>query len=294
MPTLYLHINQINLTMKNFSLLFVFVVAMATAQAQITAPQPSPDAKVVQTVGLTEVMIEYSRPSMKGRDIFGGLVPYDKMWRTGANENTMVTFSDDVMIKGQELAQGTYALYTIPGKDSWEVIFYEDTSNWGLPRDFDESKVALRVNADAQKTGREVETFTIEISHLGMDNARLDLAWENTRVKLPFTVPAKEQTMASIEKTMSGPSAQDYYSAASFYFDAGSNMDKAHEYISKAVELRESAFWMWRKKAMIEAEMGKKKDAIASAKKSMELAQKAGNDDYVRMNKQSLKEWGAM
>lgn len=280
--------------MKKLLTLFVLAAASLSMQAQIKAPQPSPDAKIMQTVGLTDVTIEYSRPSMRGRQIFGELVPYGKMWRTGANENTMVTFSTDVTIDGKELAQGTYALYTIPGKNQWEVIFYEDTSNWGLPQEFDDSKVALRTSVAAKKSERNLETFTIEISNLEMDKAHLDIAWADTRVHVPMMVPAKEQTMASIERTMSGPSAQDYYSAASFYLDTKSNMDKAHNYISKAVEMNENAFWMWRKKALIEAEMGKKKDAIASAKKSMQMAKKQGNDDYVRMNEKSLKEWGAM
>lgn len=269
------------------------IVAFSTS-AQIEAPQPSPAAKVEQTVGLTNVTLEYSRPAVRERDIFGGLVPYGEVWRTGANANTKITFSDDVEIGGKTLAKGTYAIYTIPNKDSWEVMFYTDSSNWGNPQEWDESKVALKATAKVETMPFSMESFGIFVNELSNDGAVLDFVWANTAASLAFKVPTDARTLASIEKVMNGPGAGDYYSAASFYIESGKDLKQAHEWIKKATSMQEDAFWMWRRRSLIEAELGMKKEAISSAQKSMQLAEKAKNADYVKMNKASLKEWGAM
>lgn len=263
-----------------------------TLQAQIESPQPSPSAKVIQTVGLTEVTLEYSRPAMRERPIFGSLVPFGELWRTGANENTKITFSDDVVIAGAKLAAGSYALYSKPGKDSWEVIFYSNTDNWGTPQDWDNNLVAATVTAKTMKRAEKLENFTIEINNLEMDGADLEISWDDTKVSLPMTVPTDEKTLASINRIMSGPSAGDYYSAATFYMESGKDINQAYEWINIAVEKNPNAYWMWRSKSLMEEKMGNKDKAIASAKKSLELAQAAPNPDYVRLNKNSLEKWG--
>ncbi|MFD2432660.1 DUF2911 domain-containing protein [Mesonia maritima] len=155
-------------------LVFVLFLFSAMVNAQVKAPQPSPFGKLEQKVGLTDITVEYSRPSMRGRTIFGDLVPYDKMWRTGANENTKITFSDDVVIKGKKLKKGTYAIFTIPMEENWEVIFYSDVSNWGLPKQWDESKVALKVEANTDSMPFDMETFTIVIDELTNSSAVLN------------------------------------------------------------------------------------------------------------------------
>ncbi|WP_121344978.1 DUF2911 domain-containing protein [Gillisia mitskevichiae] len=278
---------------KVFLFMCASIVAFSTS-AQIEAPQPSPAAKVEQTVGLTNVTLEYSRPAVRERDIFGGLVPYGEVWRTGANANTKITFSDDVEIGGKTLAKGTYAIYTIPNKDSWEVMFYTDSSNWGNPQEWDESKVALKATAKVETIPFSMESFGIFVNELSNDGAVLDFVWANTAASLAFKVPTDARTLASIEKVMNGPGAGDYYSAASFYIESGKDLKQAHEWIKKATSMQEDAFWMWRRRSLIEAELGMKKEAISSAQKSMQLAEKAKNADYVKMNKASLKEWGAM
>ncbi len=276
---------------------FLFMCAglfALSASAQIEAPQPSPSAKVEQKVGLTDVTLEYSRPAVRGREIFGGLVPFGEVWRTGANANTKITFSDSVEIGGKNLAKGTYAIYTIPNKDSWEVIFYNDASNWGNPQEWDDSKVALKATAKVETMPFSMESFGIFVNEISNEGAVLDFVWSNTAATLPFKVPTDVKTMASIEKVMNGPGAGDYYAAASFYQESGKDLKKAHEWIKKATAMQEDAYWVWRKRSLIEAELGMKKEAIASAQKSMQLAEKAKNADYVKMNKASLKEWGAM
>lgn len=280
--------------MRKLILFICATVLAAGMNAQVMAPQPSPTGKIEQKVGLTDVSIEYSRPGMRGREIFGDLVPYGEIWRTGANANTKITFSDDVKIDGKDLKKGTYAIYTIPSQDSWEVIFYNKTDNWGVPQEWDESAVALKAQATLETLPFEVETFTIFINNLQSDSGVLEFIWADKVADLKFQVPTEQKTMVSIERTMNGPTANDYFAAATYYHDSGKDLEKAYEWISKAVEMGgEDAYWVLRKKSLIEAEMGKKQDAIATAKKSLAAAKKAGNPDYVKMNEDSLKEWGA-
>lgn len=274
-----------------FILFAGLISSLATAQIQV--PQPSPSAKIEQQVGLSKVVVEYSRPGMKDREIFGGLVPYGEKWRTGANNNTTISFDTNVTIDGKELKAGTYAIYTVPKQNEWEVMFYSDTNNWGLPQQWDESKVALKATAKVQEMPMEMETFTILIDNLQNDSAALNFIWENTVATLPINVPTDERAMSSIQRVMNGPSANDYFAAASYYHDEKKDLNKAYEWIKKAVDMAgEDAFWVIRRKALIEADMGKKQEAIATAKKSLAAAEKAGNKDYVKMNQDSLKEWG--
>ncbi len=204
------------------------------ASAQIDAPQPSPSAKVEQKVGLTDVTLEYSRPAVRDREIFGGLVPFGEVWRTGANANTKITFSDDVEIEGKKLAKGTYAIYTVPNKDSWEVMFYSDANNWGNPQEWDDAKVALKATAKVETMPFSMESFGIFVNEIKNDGAVLDFVWSNTAASLPFTVPTDTKTMASIERVMNGPGANDYYAAASYYHESGKDLKKAHEWIKKS------------------------------------------------------------
>lgn len=281
--------------MKKLLLFLCTAGLMSAAQAQVKAPQPSPFTKVEQKVGLTDVTLEYSRPGMRDREIFGNLVPYGEVWRTGANENTKITFSDDVTVQGKELKAGTYAIYTIPKEDEWEVMFYIDANNWGNPAEWNEEKVALKATAEVMQLPFEMETFTIMIDDLKNDSAALNFVWANTVASLQFEVPTEEKAMASIEKTMNGPGAGDYFAAATYYHDVDKDLEQAYEWINKSLEMgNPNAFWILRRKSLIAADLGKKEEAIAAAKKSLVEAEKAGNQDYVKMNKDSLKEWGAM
>ncbi|WP_324721120.1 DUF2911 domain-containing protein [Salinimicrobium sp. HB62] len=278
-------------------ILFILFTGLLSgfATAQIQVPQPSPSAKIEQQVGLSKVTVNYSRPGMKGRTIFGDLVPYGEKWRTGANNNTTISFDTDVEINGKELKEGTYAIYTVPGKDKWEVIFYKDSNNWGLPQQWDESKVALKATANVQEMPLSMETFTILFDELQNDSAALNFIWENTVATLPINVPTDERAMASIQRVMNGPSANDYFAAATYYHDEKKDNKQALEWVNKAIEMQgaDAPFWMLRRKSLIQADLGMKKQAIETAKLSLAAAEKAGNKDYVKMNKDSLKEWGA-
>jgi tetratricopeptide (TPR) repeat protein len=281
--------------MKKILLLFCAISMAFSAQAQLETPAPSPFQKLEQKVGLTDVTLEYSRPSMKGRTIFGGLVPYDKMWRTGANANTKITFSNDVQIGDKMLEAGTYAIYTKPSAQSWEVYFYADASNWGTPQKWDENKVAAATKAKVFAMPMEVETLTMSFDNISNNSAQLGIIWENVYVSVPIKFFTDKQVSASIDKVMAGPASGDYYSAAVFYLESGKDINKAKMWIDKAIEMREQpAFWYHRQQSLIYAKAGDKSGAVKAAKTSLELAEKAGNDDYIALNKKSLKEWGAM
>ncbi|SRX76288.1 DUF2911 domain-containing protein [Aequorivita antarctica] len=281
--------------MKKIIFLFSALILTAGIQAQIQTPQPSPFQKIEQKVGLTDVTLEYSRPSMKGRTIMGNLVPYDAMWRTGANANTKITFSEDVEVGGKTLKAGSYAVYTKPGTSNWDVYFYSDTSNWGTPEKWDDSKVAAQVSVQAYPMPMNIETFTMSFDDLKNDSAMLGMLWEKTYVGVPIKFNTDKTVTASIERAMSGPTANDYYSSAVYYLDAGKDINQAKVWIDKAINMnKEPAFWQLRQKSLIYAKAGDKKGAIEAAKKSKELAKAAGNNDYVALNEKSLKEWGAM
>jgi len=278
--------------MKKIMLTAVFAFATLAMQAQVKTPQASPSTKIEQVVGLTDVEIDYSRPSTKGRTVYGELVPYGKLWRTGANANTTITFSEDVTIDGKTLKKGKYALYTLPKADSWDVIFYADTDNWGLPENWDDAKVALRTTAKPETLNRKVETFTIAVNNVENDSAFLELSWEKTIVAVKFEVPTQKAAMKSIEKTLAGPSSADFFSSAQYFYQSNGDLNKALTWVNKAVEMeKEAPFWYLRLKSLIQAKKGDKMGAVETAKLSLAAAEKAKNMDYVKMNKDSIAEW---
>lgn len=278
--------------MKKIIFALAVFISQFVADAQIKTPQASPRAIVSQMVGLTEVELNYSRPGAKGRPVFGNLVPFGKLWRTGANENTTISFSDDVIIDGKTLKKGKYALYSVPRIESWDIIFYTTTDNWGLPQEFDEAKVALRTTVKEEALSKPVESLTINISGLDTSSAFLEIFWENSSVALKFEVPTQKTAMASIEKVLGGPTANDYYSAANFLFQSNTDIAKSLVYVNKSLELsKDKPFWFLRLKSLIQAKQGDKSGAIETAKLSMEAAEEAKNQDYVKMNRDSIAEW---
>jgi len=282
--------------MKKIVTSLLTIAMTIAASAQITTPQPSPSSKIEQKVGLTDVTLEYSRPGVKGRVIFGDLVPYGKVWRTGANANTKITFSNDVTIAGQTLSSGSYAIYTIPNKGSWEVLFYSDTKNWGTPKKWDDSKVVAKTTVKTEAVPFNIESFSMGFGEIKNSSANLEIIWESTYLAIPFEVPTDAAVMASITKTMNAsPTTDDYYSAAVYYLQSNKDISLAKEWIDKAAKLSKDKprFWLLRQQSLIHAKAGDKKGAIKAAKKSLKLALEKGNADYVKMNKNSLKEWGA-
>lgn len=262
------------------------LLAGLSATAQIDTPQPSPLSKVEQNIGLTSIEIEYSRPGVKGRTIFGDLVPFGEMWRTGANASTKITLADKVNIGGVDVEKGTYALYTIPGENEWEVIIHKNTTYWGTGgADYKKEEDAARFKVKAVKSNTNVENLTIGFDNLKDAGADLVLAWAKTKVVIPVKTNTDEKVMAQIEAfTNPKPNYRPYYNAASYFYNNDKDLNKALEWASKATELKSDGFWVYHLKAKIQLKNGDKKGAKATAEKSKELAQAAGNNDYVALN----------
>ena len=273
------------MNLKTFS--FAFLIC-SVVFSQVQTPALSPKSELTQIVGFTEMKIEFSRPSMRGRKIMGNLVNYGDIWRTGANSNTKITVSDDVMFGENILPAGTFSILTSPGNKMWEVFFY--TEDWSLPKAWDLEKIALKLDIPV-KNANQIETFSIWIGDISTDSASLNLAWENSRIEMPFTVSTDEKTMASIKETMKGnPGHRDYYSAASYYLTTGRDLKKAEKWITKAVKEKEYYFY-YRTKAEIHAGLNKFKLAIEAANKSIKLAEKRGTKNLISLNKKSIEEW---
>lgn len=278
---------------KLFLSLFVLACLAGQAFGQIQTPQPSPTSEIKQTVGLTEVNIIYSRPSMKGRTIFAadGLVPFGDVWRLGANQATKISFSDDVKVGGKAVKGGDYAVLAKPTAQSWEIMFFPyEGGNWGSYREKTPAAVA---KAETQELPFAVESFTMMLGDLKANSANLYAMWENTAIALPIEAEVDSKVMAAIDRVLAGPSANDYFAAATYYHEAGKDLNKALEMVQKATKVDNPRFWQVRREALILADLGKTDEAIAAAKKSKELAEKAGNKDYIRMNEKSIKEWMA-
>ena len=273
--------------------LLLFTVNLSFSQ--INTPRVSPASEVEQMVGLTEIEIEYSRPSMRGREVFGNLVPFGKVWRTGADNSTKISFDTDVIISGKTVQSGTYSIFSIPNKESWEIIFYSDVELWGVPRDWSENKIVFSSMFDVKKLKKSntVETFTISFNDLTNNDVNMSISWENTSVDIKIEVPTRSMVESDINKVLSdNPKSSDYYAAAVFYRQENINLDKALEWMNKAIEMNESPrFWQYRQQSLIMAANDKFADAVDAAKKSLNLAIEADNQDYIKMNRESIAEW---
>ena len=263
------------------------------SNAQITTPAASVPAELEVTVGLTKMEVEYSRPNKNDREIFGGLVPYGEIWRTGANMNTTISFSDDVVVDGQTLKAGKYAIYTKPQKDNWEIYFYTDYENRGLPEKWDDAKVAAKTTAKVIPLPFSIETFEISIGDIQNDNAKLGFLWDKVYVETKIEVPTDKKVMASIDAAMKGkPTAQDYMAAANYYFTTEKDIQQAKKWFDEGMKMtKEPKFWQLRQQSLIYAKAGDVKGAISLAQKSLDAAKAAGNADYIKMNEDSIKEW---
>lgn len=254
--------------------------------AQVKMPAPSPVQKVTQEFGLGSVEVTYSRPSIKGRSLFkenSDLAPLGKLWRTGANAATKLYFTDKVMMGGKLLDTGMYVLYTIPGKEYWEIILNKGINNSGTDG-YKESEDVNRFKVKAEKNGAELETFTMQFDKLLPESCELQLAWGNTLVKIPMSVNVKDRIRLQVEKALAAetPNPAAFQSAASFYYEWDKNLNKALVNITKATQANPKAFWLLLLQAKIQRDMGDKTAAKASAEKCIEAATEARNDDYVR------------
>lgn len=276
--------------MKRFSLSILFTAAAlfsATAQ-DLKLPALSPGAKISQDFSTSSIEISYSRPSMRGRKIFGDLVAYNDVWRTGANSATKVAFGENVWIAGIEIPKGEYALYTIPGKQQWEVILNKGVGNWGTSG-YDKKDDVARFMVKPKTLSTDVQTFTINIADLTFNSCNIELMWEKTKVVIAVQAKNEERLDASIDKAINHPNIP-YYQAASYYYETNQNLNKAMEYVDKAIAMNPSAFYMYSLKARIAQKQNDKETAVAAAKRSAELARgTAYEEEYKRSAEKVIK-----
>jgi len=274
--------------MKYITLTLALIAGIATSSfAQgLKLPALSPTAKIEQSFSTSEISIEYSRPSMRGRKIFGGLVAYGEVWRTGANAATKVTFGEDVNVGGTDVKAGNYALYTIPGATEWEVILNKGVGNWGTGGYSTDDDVA-RFKVKPSKFNNAAQTFTITIDDITFNSCDITLKWENTKVVIPVKANNADRIAKDITKAVEEPNIP-YYQAASYYNETGQNLDKALEYVSKAIEGRPDAFWMWHLKAKIAKNLGKKDIAIEAAKKAIEISKGSAYEAEQKRNNEAI------
>lgn len=269
---------------------FVLIILLFTngLNAQVKLPAPSPQQNIKQNFGLGTIEIIYSRPSAKGRRVFGDLVSYNQLWRTGANEATRITFTSAVELYEKKIDSGTYVLYCIPNKDTWEIILNKGLKNWGTDG-YNENEDVIRFKIEPDKSKTVVETFTIQFSDIEPASCIMELVWEKTIIKIPITADINEKMQQQINAAMQ-TDKKPYWEAAQFYFEYDRNLIKALENINKALEANNKAYWMYLYKANIQKEMGDNTGALNSSSISIELATKASNNDYIKMNKELQKE----
>jgi hypothetical protein len=259
---------------------------MVQAQA-LKTPAPSTLQTIKQEFGLGSIELSYSRPSAKGRAVMGELVPYGKVWRTGANNATTLTFSDDVTIGGKTVKAGKYGLLSIPDAKEWTLIITKDL-NVTSPSAYNEANDVVRVKAPAMNVAMKAETFTMQFQNITNNTCELHLRWENAMVALPISMDVDGKVMAQIDQVMNKDN-RPYYAAAQYYYDNGKDLKVAKEWADKAVAANPNAFWMTLLNARICAKMGDKAGAKAMAQKTIDLATKAKNDDYIKMANDLLK-----
>lgn len=282
--------------------IYIFCAALLSGgmlQAQ-ELPQPSPSAKVMQTVGLTDFTVTYSRPSMRDREIFGELVPYGKLWRTGANANTTIEFNTPVTFEGTTVENGKYSLYTIPGENAWQIILNRKTDSWGTG-DYSEEMDVLRMQVPAQETGQMAESFTICFQNVSGSNAHLILRWSDVKVAVPFSVNVEEKVAQNIEEALAEAEGEKlggvHRNIASYYLNSG-NLEKANMHIDESLAKSEGSWYAFWLKAEILAEMKQYAEAIEFAQQSMEQGERSARENekefgYAEMISETMEEWKA-
>lgn len=272
--------------MKKFVITLLAVALVSVSDAQLRTPAPSPPQTIKQDFGLASIELSYSRPGIKGRKIFGDLVPFGKVWRTGANSATTLTFGDDVTIGGKKIAAGKYGLLSIPDKTGWTLIISRQTDVTS-PAAYKPEEDVVRVTAVVSRLAAPVESFTIQFANIKPTRCDLQISWDRSMVVLPIATEIDSKIMSAIQEQMKGDKPP-YYQAAMYYLENNKDLKQAEEWFGKAAADQNDAFWVFHQWANCLAKLGRKADAKEKATHSRELAQAAKNDDYVKLNDKLL------
>ena len=268
-------------TIKSISLALIILISSNAIAQQLKVPAASPLQTVKQAFGLSEITIEYSRPSVKGRVIFGDVVPFGKIWRTGANSTTKITFGDDVKVEGIDVKAGTYGFYTIPNADSWEIMLYKDLTLGGNVANYKIENEVLRVKVKPTVLGNKVETFTMGLADVTFTSTNIELTWENTRVAVSVVTEIDSKIMKTIENTIV-LDTRPFYQAASYYYENNKDLKQALEWAEKAIIANPKAFWVVLLKAKIQLKLNDKKGAIATANQVIIMATADKDDSFIK------------
>ncbi|QBA65564.1 DUF2911 domain-containing protein [Muriicola soli] len=273
-------------------LLFLFLWSVP-ATAQLEHPKASPFASISQDIGLSSVKVEYSRPAVKGRKLFGGLVPYGRIWRVGANESTKLTTDAELEIQGNVLAPGTYALYAFPEEDRWEVVFHNNTTHWGDGRTaYNPEEDAFRIKVKPRLTDDWQENLLICLDSITHNGAIMQWKWGHTLISIPLVVNTRKIMLEAIEQGLKqSATAQTYYEAARYLQEEGIEYPKALQYLEKAIAIGGDTYYFYRVRAIVQAGLKDYPAAIKSAKRSLSLAEAEGKDEFVRINQENISKW---
>ena len=270
--------------MKTYISLFILCLLSLMASAQLRTPSLSPASTLTQKVGLTEIEIEYSRPSARDRSIFAkeGLIPFGEFWRAGANRATKISFSSEVRLMGKSLEAGSYSILIKPFPGHWEIYFYPYVStDWNS---YVGREASLILKPAVAENASSIESFEIRIQDLDLHSASLVFGWEKTRVKVPLEVNDQAQVFASIERTLSGPGSFDYYNAAVYLHASNTDLEKALEYIQEVTRSDKALFFQVSREAQILQDLNRREEALVVAKRALMLAQEVNNQDFIRIN----------
>ncbi|HXB39120.1 MAG TPA: DUF2911 domain-containing protein [Bacteroidia bacterium] len=268
------------------ALLFVFNINAQT----LKVPAPSPLQTIKQNFGIGEVTLEYSRPSIKGRVIFGDVVPFGKVWRTGANATTKITFTEDITLEGKLVVAGTYGIYSVPNKTEWEIMLYKDVTLGGDVANYKPENEVLRVKVKPTLLLTKTETFTMEFADITPTTCSLELVWEKTRVSVKLSTDIDTKVMKNIETVMAPSDKRPYYQSASYYYENNKDLNQAFEWVNKAIDQNPKAYWAITLKAKILSKQKDYKGSIETSEKAIVAAKEDQNDDYVKINEKLIAE----
>ncbi len=268
-------------TIKSLTLVLIILLGSNAIAQQLKVPAASPTQTVKQAFGISEITIEYSRPGVKGRVVFGEVVPFGKIWRTGANSTTKITFGDDVKIEGVDVKAGTYGFYTIPNADSWEIMLYKDLTLGGNVANYKTENEVIRVKVKPTTLANKVETFTMGLADITSTTANIELTWENTRVAISVVTEIDSKIMKTIESTIV-QDTRPFYQAANYYYENNKDLKQALEWTEKAIVANPKAYWVLLLKAKIQLKLNDKKGAIVTANQVIIMATTDKDDSFIK------------